>query len=151
MAFTDSPCVDRILCGTLGAATRVALRSSLVVLQTAYETELAALRAKLVILNIGLVPVQIASDAATLARQALETPLTVLDPLTEPAEACFELGSLVESFSFRFDRIDAITSDVFDKARRLLSIKDLVETGISKLEGYLSIISDALFVLDACS
>lgn len=146
----ENPCVQRILCGTLGVAARNGLRSALNALQVVYETNLAALRANLVVLDLALIPVQFAESGANLARQAAETPLTAIDPLAEAAEVCADLGNLLDAFSFQFDTIDAQAADVLDKARRLLSTKDLIEAQILDLEAKIEVLSRALVVLDAC-
>ena len=119
-------------------------------LQVVYETNLAALRANLVVLDLALIPVQFAESGANLARQAAETPLTAIDPLAEAAEVCADLGNLLDAFSFQFDTIDAQAADVLDKARRLLSTKDLIEAQILDLEAKIEVLSRALVVLDAC-
>lgn len=145
MAF--NPCVKAVL-GTLSLPVLTTLRA-VINAQVGVLTALqATLQARLAVLNVQVIPVRIARDAAlnVLAEAQSVANLLPLDVI----EGCADLGSLQASMSAGVEQATAGVRDLADDATRLLSLNVELTAQITELGTLISQLNDFDTTLQEC-
>lgn len=145
MALDD--CVRRILCGlSSGAQQALALSLDAIVVQN--NIAIAALQAQAAALQIKILPVQAARDAAQSVIQAAQETSRML-PLALIAD-CTDLGQLNLSVLRAVDRELAALLQIVDDLTRLLSIQNELAALIDQLNVLNDLIAQVKGVLAEC-
>ena len=152
MAFTKDdflPCVKEITC-TLGLPVLRALDAVVQLAIIEINTQLAAIAAQLIVLDIAVAPVNLALNLAEEAINAIKAPLAQLMPVSTMKE-CVDMGDLMVGMDDVASRSTAAIEDFRQDAIRTLSIRDelaelqnILNANLLRFEAFSELINDCI-------
>lgn len=142
-----NPCVKELLCG-LNKAAQTAIRSAIGIIILQIETQITALNAYLIYLNILTAPLNLVNKSIKQVAQELRSLANII-PLPFLA-SCLDLTEVVTRFNVAFESDLAYIDRIVAETNRYLSLKDEVEAVIADLQAGLDVLKQIDLVIGAC-
>lgn len=141
------PCVRRVLC-TLGAPVLISVRATVQPVVPLLEALRAQLQARLALLQIQVIPIQLARDTALLVLEQAQSVANLL-PLGI-IEDCADLGDVNAKLARGVEQATSAVEDLADDATRALTIETDLSAEIAELTNTINDINEFLEELNFC-
>jgi len=139
------PCVKSLLCG-LNAAAQAALKSALNVVIAQLSAVIAGLLVQLAILDILLLPLNVAKSLAVTLAQELKGLLNII-PLNL-VKGCAPFGLSIDGINITIDQKIAEAEKIVQNANRYLSIRNEIQAAVAEGQFYLQLYSQMITIMD---
>lgn len=143
-----NPCVAEILCA-LSAPVLGALKALIQTQVAEAQITITALSAQINVVNVALLPIEIARDLASDVLERVRSAATLV-PLDLIA-GCADLGDVNLNLNKTLDQATAEFEFALDEATRLLSFRDELQAQIDSLNLIITQFNDVLLTIEGCT